>query len=426
MIMNSAGWRMNCCTTCKSIPDAGRSYVVAGRKRQVRVVAEPTRLAGHGLDLAALAQAIETSNVNVPAGRFSRENREYLVESGPFLKSAEDVANLVVGLNQGKPVYVRDVAQVVDGPEEPVAASTIAFGPAEQPPPGYERGNFYPAVTIAVAKRLGTNAVTVAQGLLDRVSELQKEVIPPYIQVKVTRDYGETANEKVNELVRELLIAVLSITVLLTLFLGWRQALIVALAVPLTLSITLAGNMLFGYSINRVTLFALILSLGLLVDDPIIDVENIHRHFQLREYPPLEATLVAVDEVRAPTILATFTVIISFIPMYFVTGMMGPYMRPMPLNVPLAMLMSLFIAFTVTPWATYHLLKKEYGKEEEPFVLEETWIYRNYVRVLTPAPGIALQELPVSPGRGGAAADFGAPAGRRPGAAEDAAFRQQK
>src|SRR5208337_3442476 len=206
----------------------------------------------------------------------------------------------------------------------------------------------------------------------------------PYIQVKVTRNYGQTANEKVNELMRELLIAVLSITVLLTLFLGWRQALIVALAVPLTLAITLSGNLLFGYTINRVTLFALILSLGLLVDDPIIDVENIHRHFQLRQHPPLEATLVAVDEVRAPTILATFTVIISFIPMYFVTGMMGPYMRPMPLNVPLAMLMSLFIAFTVTPWATYHLLKKDYGKEEKPFILEETWIYRIYTRLLTP------------------------------------------
>ncbi len=368
----------------QSIPDAGRSYVVAGRKRQVRVVADPARLAGHGLDLAALTQAIEVSNVNVPAGHFSRQNREYLVEAGPFLKSADEVANLLVGLHQGKPVYVRDVAQVIDGPEEPVAASTIAFGPAEAPPPGYERGRFYPAVTMAIAKRLGTNAVTVAQGLLDRLEELKKEVIPPYIQVKVTRNYGQTANEKVNELVRELLIAVLSITVLLTLFLGWRQALIVALAVPLTLAITLAGNLLFGYTINRVTLFALILSLGLLVDDPIIDVENIHRHFQLRQHPPLEATLVAVDEVRAPTILATFTVIISFIPLYFVTGMMGPYMRPMPLNVPLAMLMSLFIAFTVTPWATYHFLKKEYGKEEKPFVLEETWIYRIYTRILTP------------------------------------------
>ena len=358
--------------------------MVAGRKRQVRVVADPARLAGHGLDLAAVAQAIEVSNVNLPAGNFSRQDREYVVEAGPFLKSADEVANLLVGLNQGKPVYLKDVAEVIDGPEEPTELSTIAFGPAEELPPGYERGQFYPAVTMAVAKRTGTNAVTVAQGIIDKLNQLKPEVIPPAIRVKVTRDYGATADEKVNELMRELLIAVLSITVLLTLFLGWREALIVALAVPLTLAITLTGNLLFGYTINRVTLFALILSLGLLVDDPIIDVENIHRHFQLREHPPLEATLVAVDEVRAPTILATFTVIISFIPLYFVTGMMGPYMRPMPLNVPLAMLMSLLIAFTVTPWATYHFLKKDYGKEEKPFVLEETWIYRGYTRIMKP------------------------------------------
>ena len=368
----------------QSIPDTGRSYVISGRKRQVRVVADPGRLAGHNLDLAALAKAIEVSNVNLPAGRFSRQDREYLVEAGPFLQSAAEVADLLVGVHQGKPVYLKDVAEVIDGPEEPKELSTITFGPAGELPPGYERGKFYPAVTMALAKRLGTNAVTVAQGILDKLAELKGQVIPPDIQVKVTRNYGATADEKVNELIRELLIAVLSITVLLTLFLGWREALIVALAVPLTLAITLTGNMLFGYTINRVTLFALILSLGLLVDDPIIDVENIHRHFQLREHPPLEATLVAVDEVRAPTILATFTVIISFIPLYFVTGMMGPYMRPMPLNVPLAMLMSLAIAFTVTPWATYHFLKKDYGKEEKPFVLEETWVYRIYTRVMTP------------------------------------------
>jgi multidrug efflux pump subunit AcrB len=368
----------------QQIPDTARSYVVAGRKRQVRVVPDPVRLAGHSLDLAALVQALEVSNVNVPAGHFSRQGREYLVEAGPFLKNADEVADLLVGLHQGRPVYLRDVAQVVDGPEEPVQLSNIVFGPAAPAEPGVERGTFYPAVTLAFAKRLGTNAVTVSEGLLQKIAELKKEVIPPNIKVQVTRDYGKTADEKVNELIRELLIAVLSITVLLTVFLGWREALIVALAVPLTLAITLCGNMLFGYTINRVTLFALILSLGLLVDDPIIDVENIHRHFQLRDYPPLEATLVAVDEVRAPTILATFTVIISFIPMFFVTGMMGPYMRPMPLNVPLAMLMSLAIAFTVTPWATYHLLKKEYGKEEKPFVLEETWIYRAYTGTLTP------------------------------------------
>ncbi len=342
----------------QSIPDTARSYVVAGRRRQVRVVPDPAALAAHGLDLAALAQALEVSNVNLPAGRFSRQDKEYLVEAGPFLKSADEVAGLVVGVHQGQPVHLRDVARIIDGPEEPVEVSRIAFGPAaEAAALGVERGRVYPAVTMAVAKRTGTNAVTVAEGVLQKIDALKKEVIPADIKVQVTRDYGESANEKVNELMRELLIAVLSITVLLTLFLGWREALIVALAVPMTLAITLLGNMLCGYTINRVTLFALILSLGLLVDDPIVDVENIHRHFQLRDYPPLEASLVAVDEVRAPTILATFTVIISFIPMFFVTGMMGPYMRPMPLNVPLAMLMSLFVAFSVTPWATYHLLK---------------------------------------------------------------------
>jgi len=368
----------------QNIPDTARSFVTAGRKRQVRVIPDPARLAGHGLDLMALVQALEVSNVNLPAGHFSRQDKEFLVEAGPFLKSAQEVASLLVGLHQGRPVHLRDVAQVIDGPEEPVAASRIVFGPAAEGKNGDNRGRFLPTVTMAFAKRTGTNAVTVAEGLLEKIAALQQKIVPSYIKVQVTRNYGKTADEKVNELIRELMIAVLSIAVLLTISLGWRAALIVALAVPLTLAITLMGNMLFGYTINRVTLFALILSLGLLVDDPIIDVENIHRHFQLRLYPPLEATLVAVDEVRAPTILATFTVIISFIPMFFVTGMMGPYMRPMPLNVPLAMLMSLVVAFTVTPWATYHLLRHEYGKEEKPYVLEESWIYRIYLRLMTP------------------------------------------
>ena len=368
----------------QQIPDTARSFVVGGQKRQVRVMADPVKMAAHGLDLLTITRALEAGNVNLPAGHFSRRDKEFLVEAGPFLRSTGEVAGLLIGLNQGRPVYLRDVAQVLDGPEEPVESSRIGFGPAAQAPSGESRGRLYPAVTLAFAKRTGTNAVSVAESLLKRIEALKKEVVPAHIRVTVTRNYGETANDKVNELMRELLIAVLSIAVLLTIALGWREAVIVALAVPLTLAITLLGNMLFGYTINRVTLFALILSLGLLVDDPIIDVENIHRHFQLRDYPPLEATLVAVDEVRAPTILATFTVIISFIPLFFVTGMMGPYMRPMPLNVPLAMLMSLVVAFTVTPWATFHLLKKEYGREAKPFVLEETWIYRTYHRLLNP------------------------------------------
>ena len=410
----------------QSIPDTGRSYVVAGRKRQVRVVADPARLAGHGLDLAAVAQAIEVSNVNLPAGNFSRQDREYVVEAGPFLKSADEVANLLVGLNQGKPVYLKDVAEVIDGPEEPAELSTIAFGPAEELPPGYERGQFYPAVTMAVAKRTGTNAVTVAQGIIDKLNQLKPEVIPPAIRVKVTRDYGATADEKVNELMRELLIAVLSITVLLTLFLGWREALIVALAVPLTLAITLTGNMMFGYTINRVTLFALILSLGLLVDDPIIDVENIHRHFQLREHPPLEATLVAVDEVRAPTILATFTVIISFIPLYFVTGMMGPYMAPhAPERAPGH---AHEPAHRLHRDALGHLSLPQEGLRQRGKALcpggdlDLPGLHPHHEA----ASGKPPSEPLLSPGGGGAVGDLGAPAGGGPGPPEDAPLRQQK
>ncbi len=369
----------------QNIPDTARTFVVAGTRRQLRVIPDPPRLAARHLDLLDLVRALEAGNVNLPAGHFSRQDREYLLEAGPFFRSAREVARLVVGVHQGKPVFLEEVAEVTDGPEEPVELSRLVFGPAPGTlPPGVEPGRFYPAVTLAFAKRPGTNAVAVAEGLLARIGELKGQILPPDIYAEVTRNYGRTANDKVNKLLRELLIAVLSITLLLTLALGWREALIVALAVPLTLAITLTGNMLFGYTINRVTLFALILSLGLLVDDPIIDVENIHRHFQLRLHPPLEATLVAVDEVRAPTILATFTVIISFLPLFFVTGMMGPYMRPMPVNVPLAMLMSLVVAFTVTPWATYHLLKGEYGREARPFVLEETRVYRLYSRLMTP------------------------------------------
>ncbi|MCL6621559.1 MAG: efflux RND transporter permease subunit [Syntrophobacterales bacterium] len=369
----------------QNIPDTARTLVVGGRKRQLRVIPDPPRLAARQLDLLDLLRALEAGNVNLPAGHFSRQDREYLLEAGPFFRTAREVARLVVGVHQGKPVYLEDVADIQDGPEEPVELSRLVFGPAHGSlPVGVEPGRFYPAVTLAFAKRPGTNAVAVAEGLLARIGELKRQLLPADVYVEVTRNYGRTADDKVNKLIRELLIAVLSITLLLTLALGWREALIVALAVPLTLAITLTGNMLFGYTINRVTLFALILSLGLLVDDPIIDVENIHRHFQLRLYPPLEATLVAVDEVRAPTILATFTVIISFLPLFFVTGMMGPYMRPMPVNVPLAMLMSLVVAFTVTPWAAYHLLKREYGRETRPLVLEETRIYRLYTRLMTP------------------------------------------
>ena len=380
----------------QEIANTSRSFIVGGRPRQVRVLLDPEKLAAHNLCALEVGQALEGQNVNVPAGSMRYLNREILVDVGPFFRRAEEVEQAVVGVHEGRPVYVRDVSEVRDGPAEFESYTRIGSGPAGTAQqeesaivPGHlEQGEERPAVTLAIAKRKGSNAVRVADQVLERVRSLEREILPKGVAVQVTRNYGKTANEKVNELVKHLAIAVATIVVLIAFALGWREALIVALAVPLTLSVTLLGDLIVGYTINRVTLFALILSLGLLVDDPIVDVENIHRHFRLRRHPPLEATLIAVDEVRPPVILATFSVIVSFLPMFFVTGMMGPYMRPMPFNVPIAMLMSLVVAFTVTPWASYHLLKKEYdkpGRDEAGEVEEESpGLKQLYRRILLP------------------------------------------
>ena len=237
-------------------------------------------------------------------------------------------------------------------------------------------------MTLAIAKRKGANAVAVTEKVIQTAESLYGSLIPEEVSLTVTRDYGETANHKVNELVKHLGIAIATILVLLAFALGLRESFIVALAVPMTLGITLLCDLIFGYTINRVTLFALILSLGLLVDDPIVDVENIYRHFKLRREPPLEATLTAVDEVRPPTIFATFTVIVTFLPMFFITGMMGPYMAPMAFNVPIAMLVSLLVAFTVTPWASYHLLKGGHVAEDAEGDFRDSRLYRFYEKTL--------------------------------------------
>ncbi len=372
----------------QEVPNTAASSVVGGRRRQIRVLLDPDRLAAHGVAPLDMVRVVRGADANLRAGEFARENREFTVESGPFLDSARELGNVVLAAPAGKPVYVRDVAQVTDGPEETQSYTRLRFGPAAghlRDAAAHASGKSFAAVTLAFAKRRGTNAVVVAEALLRKVDELKRDVIPSDIQVLVTRNYGDTANEKVDELVNELLIAVAIIVVLLALMLGPREAFIVALAVPMTLAITLLGNFLVGYTINRVTLFALILSLGLLVDDPIVDVENIHRHFRLRTHPPREATLVAVDEVRPPTILATFTVIVSFLPMLFVGGMMGPYMRPMPFNVPLAMLVSLLVAFTVTPWAAYRLVRHEYDEAASQDTADEgRWIRSLYRRIMSP------------------------------------------
>lgn len=355
----------------QSVPNSGRTFIVGGQPRTALVHVDPVKLAAYGASVQDITRALAVTNVSQPAGSFAQGNVQYLVTAGKALHDIHELRTLVISVTKDRPVHLSDVATISDGPDDPESYTRLGFGPAVE----YSRviGSSVkklaagasvadlPAVTLAVAKKKGANAVRVAHALERAVEEMRGKVIPDDVEVVVTRDYGESANHKVSELIDGLLLAVLTVLALLALTLGWREALIVAVAIPIVYALTLAANYVLGYTINRVTLFALILALGLLVDDPIVDVENIYRHLKMRLQSPLQAVLAAVNEVRPPVILATFAVIVSFLPMFFITGMMGPYMRPMAVNVPLAMLMSLLVALTITPWMSYHMLKGHAG-----------------------------------------------------------------
>ncbi|MFO0936814.1 MAG: efflux RND transporter permease subunit [Gemmataceae bacterium] len=369
------------------VPDTGRTEVIGGRRRQLKIELDPELMASRQVTPLDVDRVLRGANVNVQAGALLTGNRELPVESGPFIQAAGELGTLVVGVFANRPVYLRDIAKLTDGPELPSKYSRIAFGPGskEERPQEAGKATDYPAVTVGVAKRKGSNAVSVAHQLERKVDELRRDVVPHDIEIRITRNNGETADEKVTELIRELGLAIIIVAALVMFALGWREAVIVVTAVPLTFALTLLINYLAGYSINRVTLFALILALGLVVDDPIVDVENIFRHFGLRRKPAREAVLEAVNEVRPPIIIATLVVMVSFLPMLFITGMMGPYMRPMALNVPVAMFMSMVVAFTVTPWLSYQVLKGVYEKGgHEPIDPHTTLTFRVYRAVLSP------------------------------------------
>jgi multidrug efflux pump subunit AcrB len=374
----------------RKVPGVGTSSVIGGRSRQVRVTLDPLRIAGYGLSPLQIAGAITQSNANLLSGELDQGNRKLTLETGGFFTKASDVRNAVVGVANNKPVYLGDVADVTDGFEETVKLTRIAFvnGHDEQRVTGEGVPRVaplreQPAVTLALAKRQKLNAVQISNQILAKLHALEKTHIPPGIKVTVTRNDGKTANDAVNELVFHLVVSIIVVIILLYFTLGWREAAIVALAIPLTLFITLAIGMVAGQTINRITLFALILSLGLLVDDAIVVVENIHRHYKLQQHSRLQSAIMAVNEIGMPTILATLTVVLAFIPMAFVTGMMGPYMGPIPFNVPVAMVTSLFVAFIVTPWASYRLMKTDH-KGEHQLPLEETKLYKGYKRILGP------------------------------------------
>ncbi|MHB8173681.1 MAG: efflux RND transporter permease subunit [Nitrospirota bacterium] len=360
----------------QKVPGTSKSYVVGGRNRQVRVKLDPTRLAAHNISPLQVQGALTAANANLQTGSFESAGRKFSIETGGFFGTAADVKDLVVGNQGGRLVYLRDVADVKDGAEPTTHFTRIAFGPGS----GVSDSSEHAAVTIAIAKKKGENAVKVSEAILKKMNEL-KGSLPPGITATVTRNDGKAANDAVNELVRHLILSIVIVVMLLLVALGWRDAAIVALAIPLTLFVTLGTGMLAGQTINRITLFALTLSLGLLVDDAIVVVENIHRHYQAQKMPRLQAAITAVNEIGSPTVLATLTVILAFLPMFFVTGMMGPYMAPIPFNVPVAMLASLMIAFIVTPWAAFRLVKVKHAGEGR---LEDTWIFKMYKKILAP------------------------------------------
>jgi len=363
------------------IRDAGAVTLHGGRRRVLHVYLDPERLAAYGLSPLEIAGSIRVSNVQMESGGFEQANASLRVEAGPFLSDAGGLRALMVGVHAGRPVYLRDVARVEDGPEERQTYTRIGFGPGAgeaAAAPGS-----VPAVTVAVAKKKGSNAVRVAREVERALAGMRGTILPDEMAFRITRNAGETANEKVNGLVRSLAEAMLTVILLIAVAMTVRVSLIVALAVPVTYSLTLLVNYLAGYTINRVTLFALILALGLLVDDPIVATENIYRHLQGRRGPRRPAIAAAMREILKPNILATLAVIAAFLPMFFITGMMGPYMRPMALNVPLAMLSSMLVAFTITPWVCSKVLRETSGEAPAPPV-EATRAYRLYRAVLRP------------------------------------------
>ncbi|GLH68041.1 efflux RND transporter permease subunit [Geothrix edaphica] len=334
------------------VPSTAQVKVIGGARRMVRIEPDPDRLRALGMSIGELQPALQSAEAQLPAGALVDGGKRTELEATGFVLQAAELRRLVVGVRNQKPVYLADVARVVDAPE--VEPPIVLFAEAA-------RAGFEPAVSVTLSKRAGANATALADQVLAKVEALRGNLIPRDVKVAVTRNYGETAGDKSNELIEHLLIATLSVIALILLAMGWRSAVVVGIAVPVTLALTLLITYLFGYTLNRVTLFALIFSIGILVDDAIVVVENIHRHLHLPGPKKSFARMVveAVDEVGNPTILATFAVIAAILPMAFVRGLMGPYMRPIPIGASLAMLFSLVIAFVISPWASLIVFRKE-------------------------------------------------------------------
>jgi multidrug efflux pump subunit AcrB len=370
-------------TEIEKVKDVAITKEIGGRNRELKVVLDKDKMAENGVDALSVMQMIQANNGSAQSGSFVQNDQEYLVTTGQFLTGIEDVENLVVGVNKNLPVYLKQIAHIEDGPES--AKSYVSFGYGKTNQQFAKNQSEYPAVTISVAKVKGADAMKISAKIIDKVEQLKKTIIPNDVHVEVTRNYGETASHKVGELLMHLGVAIIAVTLLVILAMGWRGGLVVFLSVPLTFALTLFAYYLLGYTLNRITLFALVFVVGIVVDDSIIIAENMHRHFKMKRLPFMQAAIYAINEVGNPTILATFTVIAAILPMAFVSGMMGPYMSPMPIGASIAMLLSLFVALTITPYLGYYLLKeKDEQKHKEEQGLETSWIYRIYNKIEAP------------------------------------------
>ena len=356
---------------------------IGGRSRQVKVILDKAKMAENGIDPLGIIQMIQANNQQLQSGAFVNDDTEYLLTTGKFFNTIEDVENLVIGVNKNLPVYLKQVATVQDGPATPSSYVSFGYGQANQNFNTYM--SEYPAVTISVAKVKGADAMKISEKVLERIEHLKKNLIPDDVHVEITRNYGETASHKVGELLLHLGVAIIAVTVLVMLAMGWRGGLVVFFSVPLTFALTLFSYYMLDYTLNRITLFALVFVVGIVVDDSIIIAENMHRHFKMRRLPFKQAAIFAINEVGNPTILATFTVIAAILPMAFVSGMMGPYMSPMPIGASIAMMLSLFVALTITPYLAYHLLReKDSQKHKEEHGLETSAIYKIYKKFEAP------------------------------------------
>ena len=369
----------------KSVPNVSETMVIGGQRRELSVTVDRSRIAGYGLGTDQVVQAIQRANQQSDVSHFSTNNSESMVKPGHFFQSETEVGNVVVGSVSGKIIHVSDIAKVTDGPEEARNYVLFGTGPAskETHDPTLES-----AVTISVAKRQGVNAIDVVSGVLAKVDTLKGTVIPGDVHITTTRNYGATSAEKSNELLFHMGIAVASVTILIAIALGRKESMVVLIAIPVTLALTLLVFYLYGFTLNRITLFALIFSIGILVDDAIVVVENIVRHLRLPEAKidgVITTAIRAVDEVGNPTILATLAVIAAILPMAFVGGLMGPYMKPIPVGASAAMVFSLLVAFIVTPWAAVRILRKEsQGGRGHRKTGSEDFLTRVYRRIMTP------------------------------------------